>query len=86
MSDIALLDELLDHFARCLDAGSAQRVAEFRIGPAVQERVNALAERANEGVLTEDERTEYEALIKAADFIGILKRKARRRLTSHLRP
>lgn len=77
-----MLDDLLDPLARCLDAESAQRVAEFRIAPSVQERVDALAERANEGVLTENERTEYEALINAADFIAILKFKARRKLSS----
>jgi hypothetical protein len=58
-------------------------VIEFGISPAVQERVGVLAERANEGVLTEDERLDYEALINAADFIAILKLKAQRRLTSN---
>jgi hypothetical protein len=36
-----------------------------------------LAERANHGTLSDDERLEYEALINAADFISILKLKAR---------
>ena len=84
MSDTALLDELLDPFTRCLDAMSAQRVAEFRISPAVQERVDELAELANDGSLSEDERTDYEALINAADIIAILKLKAQRRLTSNV--
>ena len=39
-----------------------------------------LGERANEGTLSADERAEYEALINAADFISILKLKARRYL------
>jgi uncharacterized protein YnzC (UPF0291/DUF896 family) len=46
----------------------------------VQQRIDALAERANEGVLTSDESAEYEALINAADFISILKLKARQNL------
>ena len=82
MSDTALLDQILDPFTQCLDAASAQRVVEFGLAPAVQQRVDALAERANEGVLTEDERADYEALINAADFIAILKLKVQRRLTS----
>jgi len=86
MSDTALLDELLDPFTRCLDNESAQRVAEFRIAAAVQQRVDALAERANEGSLTEGERADYEALINAADFIAILKLKARRKLASNVHP
>ena len=43
-----------------------------------QERVDVLAERANEGTLTEQERAEYKALIDAADLVAILKRQARR--------
>jgi hypothetical protein len=83
MSDIGLLDELLEPLARCLDDESAQRVVEFRIAPSVQERVDGLAGRANEGLLTPDERADYEALINAADLISILKLKARRRLHSN---
>jgi hypothetical protein len=76
----ALLDGLFDPFSRCLDSESAQRVSEFRIDPDIQARIDTLAERANEGVLGEDERTEYEAFINAADFISILKLKAQRQL------
>lgn len=82
MGSPPLLDELLDPFAHCFDTASAQRVAEFRVSRSVQEKVSILAEKANEGVLTEDERTEYEALINATDLIAILKLKARRSLSS----
>lgn len=74
------LDNLFDPLSRCLDAESARRVAEFEVDPAVQARVDALAEGANEGMLTADEQAEYEAFINAADFISILKLKARRQL------
>jgi len=80
-----MLDELLDPFTRCLDAESARRVADFGISPAVQQGVELLAERANEGLLSEDERTDYEAVVNAADFIAILKLKAERRLANDLR-
>jgi uncharacterized protein YnzC (UPF0291/DUF896 family) len=66
--------------SRCLDAESARRLVDLRIDPPVQERMNSLAERANEGSLTAEERGEYEALINAADFISILKLKAGRLL------
>ncbi|MCP5110691.1 MAG: hypothetical protein GY953_07645 [bacterium] len=45
---------------------------------AIQQRISVLAERANEGVLTEDERAEYEAIVNTADFVSILKLDARR--------
>jgi len=81
----SLLNELLEPFTDCVDRESAQRVADFQIAPSVQKRVDALAERANEGQLTEAPRMENEALINAADFIAILKLKARRRLKTSIR-
>jgi len=74
------LDSLPGPLSRCLDAESARWLVEFRVDPPVQERIDRLGERANEGDLSADERDEYEALINAADFISILKLKARRHL------
>lgn len=76
------LDSLLDPLSRCLDAESARRVSEFRVDPPVQARIDVLAQRANDGVLSEEERAEYEAFTNAADFISILKLKTRRQLDS----
>jgi hypothetical protein len=75
-----VLDEFLDPLSRCLDAESAPRVLALGVPAAVQERVDTLAERANEGLLTDEERAEYEALANAEDFLAILKLKARRQL------
>jgi hypothetical protein len=85
MSDLiasSVLDSLLDQLSRCLDAESARRVTEFRVAAPVQERVDVLAERANEGLLSDDERAEYDAFINASDFVTILKLKALRNLES----
>ncbi|MPZ19237.1 MAG: hypothetical protein GEV06_15185 [Luteitalea sp.] len=82
MSASDALDDLLDPLSRCLDSESARRVVELRIAPPVQEIIDALAERANEGLLTDDERSQYEALINAADIISILQLKAREHLLS----
>ncbi len=72
-----MLDQFFDPLSRCLDAESARRVVALRIAGPAQERIDILAERANEGLLSDDERSEYEALINAADFVSILKLKAR---------
>jgi hypothetical protein len=45
--------------------------------------MDALAGRANEGLLSDDERDEYEASVNALDFISIIKLKARNRLNSN---
>ena len=76
------LDGLLESFSKCLDAESARRVADFRLAAPVQSQIDVLAGRANEGSITDAERDEYEALINAADFISILKIKARLHLDS----
>jgi hypothetical protein len=75
------LDGLLEPLSLCLDAESARRLVAFKIDPQVLARIEVLGERANEGQLTADERSEYEALINAADSISILRLKAQRHLT-----
>jgi len=82
MGGVTALDALLEPLSRCLDSESARRLVDLRVAPSVEERVSMLAERANEGLLSDDERAEYEAFINAADFISILKLKARRNLES----
>jgi hypothetical protein len=52
MSAATVLDGFLDPLGRCLDAESARRVVELRVSPPVQQRIDTLAERANDGVLT----------------------------------
>ena len=82
MSAASGLDLLLDPLSHCLDRESARRIVQLHVAAVVQERMDLLAERANDGTLSDDERLEYEALINAADFISILKLKARRLLAS----
>lgn len=80
MDTVAGLDNLLEPLSLCLDAESARRLVAFRIDQPVQARIEMLGQQANEGILNASERSEYEALINAADFIAILKLKARRHL------
>jgi hypothetical protein len=63
---------------RCVDPESAKRVLELGIDPTFHARVKALAERANESLLTPEERAEYEAYINADDLIAAFKMKIRR--------
>ena len=81
MSAASLLDQFLDPLSRCLDPESARRVVELGVSDSVQARVDMLAERANEGLLSDGKRADYEALINAEDFVAILKLKARRQLS-----
>lgn len=86
MSGAALLDELLDPLAQCLDVESARRVADLDIAADLQAKLCELAEKANNGTLSDPERADYEALINVADLLAILKLKARRKIQSESVP
>jgi hypothetical protein len=78
MSTTAIhLDRLLEPFAGCLSADVAAKVAALRADDAMQERIDYLAERSNEGTLSEDERDEYAGYLHAIDVIAVLQAKAR---------
>lgn len=55
----------------------ARAVLAFRPDPALQTRIEELAEKATEGRLTDGERAEYEGYVRANKFIAILQRLAR---------
>jgi len=78
MSTAAIhLDRLLEPLAGCLTAEVAAKVADLRADAAMQERIDYLAERANEGRLTDGEREEYAAYLHAVDVIAVFQAKAR---------
>ena len=72
-----VLNRLLDSLSACLTPAAAKRVAAFRADATTQARIAELADKCNEGELTARERIEYEAYIRAIDFISILQAKAR---------
>ena len=78
----ALLDELFDPVSECLTPDVARRLVGLRASAAVQKRLDALAEKCSEGLLSADERRAYESYLRAANFIGVLQAKARALLAS----
>jgi hypothetical protein len=50
---------------------------ELRAHPRDQARIDELADKCNEGALTEAERDEYDDYLQAIRLIGIARRKAR---------
>ena len=73
----SIVNELLDPVGNCLTPEVAQRLAELRATPQVQEKLDAFADKSSEGTLTADERLEYEASLRAINFITVLQLKAR---------
>lgn len=75
-----ILNHWLEPVGRALNVDAARRLLELRADAAAQARVEELADRNTEGVLTADEGREYESLVNAAMLINVLQGKARVRL------
>jgi len=74
---LSLLDDVLTTIADCLTPEAARRIANLRANTATQSRLDALADKANEGALTAEETTEYDELLTVWRVITILQTKAR---------
>jgi hypothetical protein len=53
------------------------RRESLRADPAVQARIEELAEKCNEGTITPEEISEHDAYIQAMDVVAVLQKKAR---------
>ena len=77
-----LLDQLVAPLADCLTPESARRLLALRADPKLQARVDDLAGRHSQGLLTAEEQAEYGRYVSYSTFVAILKSKARQ-LLSH---
>ncbi len=84
-SSTGILDQVLDPLADCLTPEVATRILAVSLEPQRQFRINELAQKANEGLLSEEERREYAEYVEALDLVGILKATARLALSRHAR-
>jgi hypothetical protein len=71
------LAKILDPVVECFTPEVAKRVAELHADPAVQARIDELAEKCNEGTMTREEMAEYEGYIQAMDVVAVLQKTAR---------
>jgi hypothetical protein len=79
-SSTSILNRLLEPVSRCLTPEAARQLVDLRADPQFQERLDALADRCTEGLLTPEEREEYETYVRALHIIAILQAKARKLL------
>lgn len=77
MSRTSSLSRFLDPVASLLTPEVARRIVDFRADETMQARLDELAEKSNEGLLTAAERPEYEGYVRAIDLITVLQLKAR---------
>ena len=76
------LDRLVGPLSECLTTESARRVLALKADPELQTRVDYLADRCSQGLLTPDERAEYGDYVTFGTFVAILKSKARQLLAN----
>jgi hypothetical protein len=77
-----LLTTYLEPLAEDLTPQQAKKILSIKPTDRLVNRVQDLAERANSGTLSEQERAEYEYYVDVDDAIGMLKAKARNLLGS----
>ena len=73
-----VLDRLMEPVGRSITPDLARELVALRADPALQAHIDELAEKCNDGMLSPEERAEYERVVAAIHLIGILQRKARR--------
>jgi hypothetical protein len=82
----SILDQLLEPVAHTMPLDYARHLVELRADPETQARIDELADKCNEGQLTEVERDEYDDYLQAIHLIGTLQRQARRVLANGADP
>ena len=80
--DAAAFDRVTEPVLRILSREQALRIIDFHGDEALQQRIEELARKANEGELTEDERAEYEGYVRANKFVAVLRREAQQMKTA----
>ena len=76
-----LVDRLLEPLSRCIRGEGERELLNLRADTELQARIDALADKCDEGLLTPEERTEYETYVRFGNFVAILQAKARLRRT-----
>jgi hypothetical protein len=74
------LDRVLAAVGECLDRKSAESLLRLRADAEMQARIEKLADKCTEGTLSEEERQEYDSMMRVGNFVAILQAKARRLL------
>ena len=70
-------DQLFDPAHPSFTSEGVKRLLDLRTSDEEQEQMEALAEKANEGLLTPEEHRRYESWVRSGTLMSMLKAKAR---------
>lgn len=71
------IERLVMPLEDCLTVETAQQIIALRADAELQAEVDQLADKANVGTLTDEERTRYEEIIHFSQFVTLLQLRAR---------
>jgi hypothetical protein len=77
----SILEPVIAPLGRCLTPETARKILSIAPDKKARRRIEELAAKCDEGVLTADERAEYELFVDVGDLVALLQGKARRYLT-----
>jgi hypothetical protein len=77
MSIASVSQQMLQPLTDCLTPEVAERIVDARLDQETQSRIDALARKANRGILSDAERDEYSQYVEYIDLVAIVKAKAR---------
>jgi hypothetical protein len=80
LGTMKLSEYVLNKAANCFDRGTVEALAHLRLDPEALARVEDLAGKANEGLLSTEERAEYRAYIETSELLALMQLRARQRL------
>lgn len=76
----ALYDEVIESVLDCLDEKSTERLINLQFSEKFDERMQVTADKCTEGELTQEERSDYKALVELLGWLSLLQLRARQRL------
>jgi hypothetical protein len=78
--DTVAFDRGVDPILEFFNVDQARALVAYRGDEALQARIEELAEKCNEGEMSDAERAEYSGYVQANKFIAILQAKAKKLL------
>ena len=78
--DMAAFERGISPILQMLSPQQAQQLVEYRGDERLRQRIDELARKSNEGLLTSNELAEYEGYVRANKFVAILQAQAKKLL------
>ena len=73
----SLLERMVDPISRALTPQAAEEIVNLRADAETQRRIDELADKCNEGLLSNEEQAEYQDYIALFNVLTVLQTRAR---------